>query len=146
MGPPVRRCRRDIEPPRARIAVIEAFNCCFRPECRNAQPVEQQRTGARRPDKDLHDALTDIRENGRIPRSQRSPMLCQCVFQHQEETRKPRFYRSKRLDRRRGPARTKERTVRGRSGVREPRANQPKPRGRSNSANWRSSGLGSGKS
>ena len=63
MGPPVRRCRRDIEPPRARIAVIEAFNCCFRPECRNAQPVEQQRTGARRPDKDLHDALTDIREN-----------------------------------------------------------------------------------
>jgi hypothetical protein len=29
--------------------------------------LSKERTGARRPDQDLHDALTDIREDGRIP-------------------------------------------------------------------------------
>jgi hypothetical protein len=29
--------------------------------------ISKERTGARRPDQDLHDALTDIREDGRIP-------------------------------------------------------------------------------
>jgi hypothetical protein len=30
-------------------------------------PLSKEKTGARRPDQDLHDALTDIREDGRIP-------------------------------------------------------------------------------
>ena len=29
--------------------------------------LSKERTGARRPDQDLHDALTDVREDGRIP-------------------------------------------------------------------------------
>jgi hypothetical protein len=29
--------------------------------------LSKERTGARRPDQDLHDALTDIREDGRVP-------------------------------------------------------------------------------
>jgi hypothetical protein len=29
--------------------------------------LSKEKTGARRPDQDLHDALTDIREDGRIP-------------------------------------------------------------------------------
>src|SRR5215472_1872814 len=29
--------------------------------------LSKERTGARRPDQDLHDALTDIRENGQVP-------------------------------------------------------------------------------
>jgi hypothetical protein len=29
--------------------------------------LSKQRKGARRPDQDLHDALTDVRENGRVP-------------------------------------------------------------------------------
>src|SRR6516225_7703129 len=29
--------------------------------------LSKERTGARRPDQDLHDALTDLREDGRVP-------------------------------------------------------------------------------
>ena len=29
--------------------------------------LSKERTGARRPDQDLHDALTDVREDGRVP-------------------------------------------------------------------------------
>jgi hypothetical protein len=36
-------------------------------ELRQRGQVTKERTGARRPDQDLHDALTDIRADGRIP-------------------------------------------------------------------------------
>jgi hypothetical protein len=36
-------------------------------ELRQRGQVSKERTGARRPDQDLHDALTDVREDGQIP-------------------------------------------------------------------------------
>jgi hypothetical protein len=74
----------DLSPPKSKIGVLRATLLALLEEHErdgaiptNARflyyelvqrgQLSKERTGARRPDQDLHDALTDIREDGRIP-------------------------------------------------------------------------------